>query len=572
MRLGVLAKIFVRPTLAETLDAVVSHRLDCIQFNFASAGLPGLPDKIAPDLAAQIGRELAQRRLMMAGVSGTFNMIDPDLSRRQAGLRRLEELAASCATLGTSVITLCTGTRDPQDMWRHHPQNESAEAWRDMIQSIAAALEIAVRYNVFLGVEPETANVISSAKKARRLLDELQSPRLKIIMDAANLFYPGDPAKKEDVLTEAFDLLGKDIVLAHAKDFRDQGGMEYVAPGKGMLPWPHYLRLLHGIGYAGPLIMHSLAESEVEESAAFLRKNMTGCEASAPLAISAIFRHDDINFHYQEAGGGVPFFFQHGLCGDVSQPFALFQPPAGFRLLSFDCRAHGQTRPVGPDEKISMSSFADDLLALMDHLGIARAVVGGISMGAAVALNFVLRHPDRVLGLIMQRPAWLDERRRENVEIYSTMAQLIRRHGAQKGLEVFQLSQLYQDVLKQSPSTAKSLVGQFLHPRAEETVVLLERIPLDTPNHDRADWRAIKAPTLVLANRLDPVHPFEYGVTLAREIPGAAFQELTPKSVSVERHTRETQRFIEGFLLQHFSSLKKPDPFERRSVNGASGR
>jgi pimeloyl-ACP methyl ester carboxylesterase len=132
------------------------------------------------------------------------------------------------------------------------------------------------------------------------------------------------------------------------------------------------------------------------------------------------------------------------------------------------------------------------------------------------------------------------------------MAQLIRRHGALKGSEIFQLSALYKNVLQQSPLTAQSLVGQFLHPRAEETVALFERIPLDAPSLDRAGWRVIKAPTLVLANRQDPIHPFEYGEILAREIPGAEFKELTPKAVSVEQHNADTQRFLENFLLRNY--------------------
>ncbi len=552
MRLGIFAKIFARPTLAETLDAVVARGLDCIQFNFACAGLPTLPDKIAPRLAAEIGREIKQRKLAVAAVSGTFNMIDPDVSKRKAGLRRLEELAASCAGLGAPLITLCTGTRDAEDMWRHHPQNESDEAWRDLLESIAAALKIADKHNIFLGIEPETANVISSAARARRLLDEMQSPRLKIVMDASNLFHPGDAAKAEDVLTEAFDLLGKDIFLAHAKDFRDAGKIEYVAPGKGTLPWEHYIRLLRTSGFGGPLIMHSLAESEVDESTAFLRKKMKEHSPKERLPISFKLEHDGITFHHQQSGVGIPFFFLHGLCADISQPFGVFNPPAGFQMISFDCRGHGETHPVGPDEKIGIASFADDLLALMNQLKIERAIVGGISMGAAVALNFALRYPGRVRGLILQRPAWLDGPRKENVEVYSTMARLIRQHGAEKGLEVFKGSLLFQGIFKQSPNVAKSLVWQFQRPRAGETVALLERIPLDAPNHDRAEWRAIHVPTLVLANRQDPIHPFEYGVTLAREIPGAAFKELTPKSVSVEQHNAEVQRFVEDFLLEHF--------------------
>ena len=545
MRLGIFAKIFVRPTVAATLDAVASRGLDCVQFNFSCAGLPSMPDKIDPALATQIGREARRRNLEIAAVSGTFNMIDPDLTRRQAGLRRLEEMAASCAGLGTSLITLCTGTRDSEDMWRHHPQNESPEAWRDLIESMTVALEIAGKYNIFLGVEPETANGVSSARAARRLLDEMRSPRLKIVIDAANLFHPGESGKVRDILTEAFDLLGPDLALAHAKDFRDGGKMEYVAPGKGILPWDHYLQLLRASKFEGPLIMHSLAEAEVDESAAFLRGKMS-------------FVHDGIAFNYRETGRGLPFFFQHGLGGDLNQTFGLFRPPPEVRMISFDCRAHGRTHPVGPEEKINFASFADDLLALMDYLQIRQAVVGGVSMGAGVALNFTLRYPARALGLILHRPAWLDGPRRDNVEVYATITQLIRRHGAAKGLEVFERSPLYQAIFAQSPSTARSLAWQFQAPRAEETVAKLERIPLDSPNHERAEWKAIRVPTLVMANRQDQVHPFEYGETLAREIPGAEFKEVTSKSVSPERHLAGIQQFIESFLRQHF--LNKANP------------
>ena len=103
-----------------------------------------------------------------------------------------------------------------------------------------------------------------------------------------------------------------------------------------------------------------------------------------------------------------------------------------------------------------------------------------------------------------------------------------------------------------SPSSAQSLAAHFLHPRAEETVVRLEKIPLDAPSSDRRQWRAISVPVLVLANDHDAIHPLEYGVTLSREIPGAAFKELTPKSISADLHREETQRFLEDFLLSHF--------------------
>ena len=261
-----------------------------------------------------------------------------------------------------------------------------------------------------------------------------------------------------------------------------------------------------------------------------------------------IFHHDGLRFHYQETGNGIPFVFQHGLGGDVNQPFGLFRPPSGFRLIAFDCRAHGQTVPLGDESKISIAAFADDLAALLGHLSIPSAVVGGISMGAAVALDFTLRFRNRVLGLVLSRPAWLDQPFPADRNAFLKIAKLIRQHGTIRGADLFKETKEYQKCLRESPDAAESLLGQFSHPRAEETVVKLERIPLHIPAHKREDWTSITVPTLVLANRQDPIHPYEFGETLARLIPGAEFRELTPKSVSVEAHAADVQRHIEAFL------------------------
>ncbi len=264
------------------------------------------------------------------------------------------------------------------------------------------------------------------------------------------------------------------------------------------------------------------------------------------------FDHQAIRFHYRDSGAGVPFVFQHGLGADASQTFDLFNPPAGFRLLTFDCRAHGETRPLGPEEQISVEQFTDDLRAFLDHLGIDRAVIGGISMGAAMALNFALTHPARVLGLVLSRPAWLDESRQDSMGVFATIADYIRRHGAWHGARLFQQTALFQEVARLSRDNSESLLGQFAHPRADETVAKLERIPKYVPRHTRAEWRRIAMPALVLANQHDAIHPFEFGEVLAREIPSAQLVELTAKSLSRERHEADTQRAIEVFLMKHF--------------------
>jgi sugar phosphate isomerase/epimerase len=271
MHIGIFARTFSRPTLGELLQAIAQCGVGSVQFNFSCVNLPTLPEQINATLAEQIRREFMARELKLAAVSGTFNMIHPDVRVREDGLRRFRELVGACARMGAPVITLCTGTRDSENMWQRHPHNDLPEAWRDLLASLSEALAVAEDNRITLGVEPEPNNVVTSARKARRLLDELKSPRLKIVMDAANLIQGEDVPRMRETLNEAFDLLGGDIVIAHAKDIQMAGEPRHVAAGKGFLDYDHYLSLLNACGFAGPLILHELQESEVAGSVAFLR-------------------------------------------------------------------------------------------------------------------------------------------------------------------------------------------------------------------------------------------------------------------------------------------------------------
>jgi sugar phosphate isomerase/epimerase len=277
MKLGIFTKTFPAPTLDAKLAAVRAHGMADVQFNLSCAGLPSLPDDpetLDPATCTLIRETFARHGVNMAAISGTFNMIHPDETLRAAGLRKLGALAAACPTLGTQVVTLCTGTRDPQNMWRRHPDNDSPAAWADLLDSMARALALTEQSGVILAVEPEVANVVDSAAKARRLLDTLQSPRLKIIMDGANIFHAGELAHMHAILDAAFDLLGPDLVLAHAKDLVRDGAAGDRAAGTGVLDYDYYLKLLGASGYTGPLIMHSLGEHEVAQTVAFLGEKL----------------------------------------------------------------------------------------------------------------------------------------------------------------------------------------------------------------------------------------------------------------------------------------------------------
>ncbi|WP_106767430.1 sugar phosphate isomerase/epimerase family protein [Paenibacillus faecalis] len=271
MEIGIFAKTFIRHSVEEVLDAVYKYHLRSIQFNMSCAGLPSMPEMIDPERAANIRQQCLQRKIDMSAVSGTFNMAHPGEKIRKQGIDRLRILAEANSSLGTSVITLCTGSRNTDSMWRHHPDNRSADAWHDMMNTMAMAVSIAEEYDVTLGVEPELSNVVYDARKAKKLLDEIKSPNVKIVMDAANLYDPGQIRPMNDVLSEAFDLLGDQIVIAHAKDVTGSGRSEFVAAGQGVIDYRHYLKLLKAAKFNGALILHGLKEEQVEESISYVR-------------------------------------------------------------------------------------------------------------------------------------------------------------------------------------------------------------------------------------------------------------------------------------------------------------
>jgi len=274
LRMGVFTSAFPRPSIEAVFEAVHTCGLKDVQWGMQCAGIAELPDEIPAELADRIGRAAAARGIRIAGVQGVFNMCHPDPAERRKGLRRLRVLAGACQRMGTSIIGLCSGTRDRDSMWRRHPDNDTPAAWRDMLACMREAVEIARQANVVLAFEPEVNNVVNSAEKARRLLDEFRSPHLKVTFDAANLFQRGELPHMARVLDRAFALLGKDIVAVHAKDLDHDGDAGHLPAGHGRLDYDRYLRLLQASGFHGPLLLHGLKEAQVPGCVAFLRSKL----------------------------------------------------------------------------------------------------------------------------------------------------------------------------------------------------------------------------------------------------------------------------------------------------------
>jgi sugar phosphate isomerase/epimerase len=160
---------------------------------------------------------------------------------RDDGLRRLA-CHRGRRSLSIPLVTLCTGTRNRDDQWAHHPHNADPSAWTDMAAEMEKALELAERHGVDLGIEPEQANIVTSADDAVRLIAEMGSKRLRIVLDPANLFERANAEEARAIVTEAIETTAGHVAIAHAKDRLADG--RFATAGQGVVDFADFIARL----------------------------------------------------------------------------------------------------------------------------------------------------------------------------------------------------------------------------------------------------------------------------------------------------------------------------------------
>ena len=257
------------PYTAEVLFRKMKERgFEAVQFAFSSIaeteftpnGQIEIP-AVIPSAAILSVRENAEKYgIPVEVINGTFNMAHPDRGIREEGIRRFEILCRAAKELGAKYISLCSGTRNADHLWSPHPDNDTQEAWNDMLDTVSRCTKIAETYGITLAVESEASNIISTPERARRLMDTVGSPNLKMILDCANLFHAGE-AHKENVcktLEHAFALYGNDIVLAHGKDIREGDGIDFCGTGLGIVDFAYTAALLEQYDFTGNMFLHGI--------------------------------------------------------------------------------------------------------------------------------------------------------------------------------------------------------------------------------------------------------------------------------------------------------------------------
>jgi sugar phosphate isomerase/epimerase len=268
LEVGVFVRCYVRPSLDAALDAVRRDGFRTVHLSRLWEGLSGLPGSLSAEAALTIRGQFGHRGLVIGSLSGSFNTIHPDPRRRRQETASACALIARCPLLGARLVTLSSGTRDADDMWRGHPANADAAAWRDLTETLTALLQAADAAKVMLAVEPEPANVVADASLALRLLREMRSRRLQVVLDPANLFHG---ARGAGVVADAIDRLGPWVACVHLKDVLGWGRRV------GDLDLDRVLRRLLEAGVRAPLFIQDTPEADLPHARAHVLARREAC-------------------------------------------------------------------------------------------------------------------------------------------------------------------------------------------------------------------------------------------------------------------------------------------------------
>lgn len=248
---------------------------------------------------------------------------------------------------------------------------------------------------------------------------------------------------------------------------------------------------------------------------------------------------------YDSGGEGLPVIFQHGLCGDARQTAEVFPDDAGLRLITLECRGHGASQA---GSSFSIATFADDVAALIDELGLKVFALGGISMGAAIASRIAVQRSKNVRALILARPAWVAGSGPDNLAANREVGGLLSRMPPSQARAAFLATPMHDLLAREAPDNLASLMGFFDREPIGVTANLLTAISDDGPGVAETDLAGLSMPVLILSSAKDFIHPVALADRWARLIPHATHKPLTPKGVDKPAYVADFQAALEAFL------------------------
>jgi len=257
------------------------------------------------------------------------------------------------------------------------------------------------------------------------------------------------------------------------------------------------------------------------------------------------FEYQGSRLVYEEHGeGDHVLVYLHGLLMDSGMNRALAQELAarGHRVVLLDLLGHGRSDKPLRASNYRMDAYAREVVALLDHLGVDRAVIGGVSLGADVSLFVAAEAPERVQALIIEMPV-LEWAVPAAALLFTPLLLLMHYAGGPMGFLSRQIARLP----RSSNAALNSLLDTASSP-PEVVKAILHGI-LTGPVAPTVEARAaIAVPTLVIAHTSDLIHPFSDAEALVELLPDARLEparSMFELRVSPERLIERIATFLD---------------------------
>jgi pimeloyl-ACP methyl ester carboxylesterase len=257
------------------------------------------------------------------------------------------------------------------------------------------------------------------------------------------------------------------------------------------------------------------------------------------------FEHQGSRLAYEIHGSGDrTLVYLHGLLMDSQMNRGLAESLAasGARVVLLDLLGHGRSDKPLQASAYRMDSYADEVVALLDHLEIDRCAIGGVSLGADVSLQVAVRAPERVAGLVIEMPV-LEWAVPAAALLFTPLLLAMHYASGPAGL----VARLARRVPRTGVGSIDSLLESLSAP-PEVVKAVLHGILTGPVAPTVEQRRAIAVPTLVIAHTSDLLHPFSDATHLVEIVPQARLlsaRSIFELRVTPGRLTGEIARFLE---------------------------
>lgn len=256
----------------------------------------------------------------------------------------------------------------------------------------------------------------------------------------------------------------------------------------------------------------------------------------------------------EQSGTGTPVLVAHGLTATRRYVFhgSRLLERAGFCVISYDARGHGDSSPAPSPTSYEYSGLVGDLEAVMDAMGLERAVLAGVSMGAATTLAFALEHPERVPALVQITPAHygLPQRDPAELERWDSLAAGLEHEGVEGFMRAYGVPPVPERFRSVVTTAIRQRIARHRHPQAVADA--LRVVPRSTAWDGPEELERVRCPTLVVGSRdtLDAGHPLSIAQAYAERIPASELVVEDEGASPLAWRGSQLSRAVIAFLQQ----------------------